>query len=1286
MRRACETQADPSGESVSTLDLNQRSVRRLPSSNPTAVRYPAARMSDLGNEDNMSRSSATLITLLFLLSVPAGALAFSGGISGTSTTGCGGCHVDAGDGITVTLDCPTAVAPGQTVECDVAVNGSPTGGGGFNASATAGMLGAGTNSAILAGEATHSGGSARSWSFSWTAPDAATEVMIRVAGLGTNADGSIAGDDFDLASLLVSVTEGGDTDGDGSLDDADCAPTNPNVYPGADEICDNGIDDDCDGAIDDSDADCNDLLVVLGDVAPRGDTDGQVNVGDAIVVLNFAVGNMTPTMEEFALADVAPGMIVDDGAEPPAYIADPDGLLGVGDVVVTLRRAVNLIRLYCEPLPIAVPGSAAADHVAAGATVALNSTGSSNADTYLWSLSTPGGSSAHLSSTTSPSPSFTTDVEGTYTATLTVGNCAGNSTASISFTAAVVYSNGGVTSSNYDGVDSGIGYRVLSGRMQYTTNLGSTDCRLSAGNSFGVGGASYHWEQIGGPPVELSDPHAANPTFTAPTVEDILNNRDGNRWGVAGLQYHELELIFELRVTAGGQSDVSEVGIYLEDGGYELPPRGPFFNVARGSRVFLEGAEEEEDGDLIDGWNWWIEGPAGDEEPTIYDNGTRAPSFIPMVQGVYTVHYEVDSVDLSAVGPTDSGSFFVSAANYTGSALGDGQRPGCAACHDGSVMPDVLTNFLDSAHSGEQWTAIARPALARTSTASIAFLDPSKNPAAYELRNPTYCLRCHTGWNPNPMADNGGLDDVLVDAGFEMAVTPLSYEELRVEYPEVANLAGEQCESCHGPGGLHDGNLNTNAMGSTLSSMVCGQCHDDQVQEWLLNSGHAEPYLRDRDSCFPCHAGEAFVAQAKGEPISEVGHDPSAHTCAVCHDPHSREYPAQLRIFGEVEMPGGQVYDVGAGAGCLTCHNGRVADVEERALTSSHAAHHNQQGPALLGIGYTVNFSSGTLELDEEEFSFHGREEFVLGNFVDGGSEHNDACVTCHMAGSPYEEGPGFRKVGGHTHRTSSYEVLGTLTDDAADGDAHLVGESVIVTVPGANFLTTLAGIGEDSVLDFVIEEAPADLGAHRIVGWTNTTLQLASPVHWIDFDPDPFTATGWRIDEAESFANTSSCAPCHTNLTDFDRMARADYDGDGVIEGVQTEVRGLLDILGSRIVAVDKVDHLYQDMASQDRCGGPIPAGRALGPEDWVNGDETHIISGSALCKTSNDVLLANYNWAVVDYDGSMGVHNTGFAVQLLQRTFTALSTAYPDVDDPNYPGTAGDSFAEAFPMATIR
>lgn len=41
-----------------------------------------------------------------------------------------------------------------------------------------------------------------------------------------------------------------DKDGDGFIAEEDCDDTNPDVYPGAIEICGNGIDDDCDGEVD----------------------------------------------------------------------------------------------------------------------------------------------------------------------------------------------------------------------------------------------------------------------------------------------------------------------------------------------------------------------------------------------------------------------------------------------------------------------------------------------------------------------------------------------------------------------------------------------------------------------------------------------------------------------------------------------------------------------------------------------------------------------------------------------------------------------------------------------------------------------------------------------------------------------------------------------------------------------------------------------------------------------------------------------------------------------------
>jgi hypothetical protein len=72
--------------------------------------------------------------------------------------------------------------------------------------------------------------------------------------VGFTADGNCFCSNGESCATPVDPTV--DSDGDGSVDSADCAPLNPAIYPGATEICNDAIDNDCDTFIDQQDSSC----------------------------------------------------------------------------------------------------------------------------------------------------------------------------------------------------------------------------------------------------------------------------------------------------------------------------------------------------------------------------------------------------------------------------------------------------------------------------------------------------------------------------------------------------------------------------------------------------------------------------------------------------------------------------------------------------------------------------------------------------------------------------------------------------------------------------------------------------------------------------------------------------------------------------------------------------------------------------------------------------------------------------------------------------------------------
>ncbi len=113
----------------------------------------------------------------------------------------------------------------------------------------------------------------------------------------------------------------------------------------------------------------------------------------------------------------------------------------------------------------------------------------------------------------------------------------------------------------------------------------------------------------------------------------------------------------------------------------------------------------------------------------------------------------------------------------------------------------------------------------------------------------------------------------------------------------------------------------------------------------------------------------------------------------------------------------------------------------------------------------------------------------------------------------------------------------------------------------------------------------------------------------------------------ADDIDNVSGCVGCHGDVKSFeDFKAKVDYDGDGVIESAQEEIHGLLDEVGMMLPPIGSPE-VAVETASTNPNYTPVQ-------------------------------LQAAYNYMFIIEDGSYGLHNFQYAVNLLKASYAALST----------------------------
>jgi hypothetical protein len=411
----------------------------------------------------------------------------------------------------------------------------------------------------------------------------------------------------------------------------------------------------------------------------------------------------------------------------------------------------------------------------------------------------------------------------------------------------------------------------------------------------------------------------------------------------------------------------------------------------------------------------------------------------------------------------------------------------------------------------------------------------------------------------------------------------------------------------------------------------CG-CHQSTVDAWAL-TGHGDAWAGLQESghpqafCEPCHSVQDTVPVPGNSgyddaPIA-IFHDVQ---CENCHGPAS-EHPA----FDY------EVYDMNT---CGKCHDGTHHPYKTEwlmsphnfdPLTSSHGAatrsscegcHEGVAAAIRLSGDVSQFYGSGAVgRPDTTEQAFRG---IVCQACHDPHSGDNpgqmrtvdDVPLTTANGESPVIMDGGVGKLCMHCHHArrgpesqiqNGYAHFGPHANPQAD---MMAGKSAYHGVaPGFEWATP----------------------SHLLVQNSCKTCHL--PTAEYGAGPGGAAATGH-----EFIAKVEACEPCHGVILSFrDIPASGDFDGNGMIEGLQDEVEGLMNLLETALVD------------SFAAMGITIP-------------DTDSLLSALGDTTVSTvEMRESGYNFAFVHDDKSLGIHNPDYAVQLLQQSYLYFTGTLP-------------------------
>jgi hypothetical protein len=375
--------------------------------------------------------------------------------------------------------------------------------------------------------------------------------------------------------------------------------------------------------------------------------------------------------------------------------------------------------------------------------------------------------------------------------------------------------------------------------------------------------------------------------------------------------------------------------------------------------------------------------------------------------------------------------------------------------------------------------------------------------------------------------------------------------------PDVPTHYSESCARCHttgyyaapygGSGGFKDQMTATKWQFPTFKQIDAAQgkpVNWDAMPKPVQNMGNIQ--------CEDCH-GPAKEHVATGAPVMQASLNDGV--CNQCHNGGGHHLKGTDLSNAEHSDANSAAFNTPVGPGeqqCVRCHSGR-GYASFLSDPKNPAAWDNNKQTIGCSTCHDPHGNGNMFQLRVID------KPVEIPNPPAGGVGLSATCYECHNSRVAVKD----YASGATPHYSSIVEMIDNVGGVTYGKDVPNSGHSMVGSAPIKNPAYT-AGSDVGQFLFSKTDDTKGNVPGACVACHMWPTIEDAKDPNYHKVGSHSFN----MVSPDGKFDYTAACKSCHGDLTSFDIKAKADYDGNGKVEGVQEEVGGLLDKLWTAMEA----------------------------------------------------------------------------------------------------------------------